>query len=79
MEIADDMGALGGSGEFAQYFARNVSQANLAPGMSSSLGNGVDDSDGQSLRSMNRHDSQARRPASAGALLVSLCPARCTP
>ena len=62
MEIADDMGALGGSGEFAQYFARNVSQANLAPGMSSSLGNGVDESDGQSLRSMNRHDSQARRP-----------------
>ena len=62
MEIADDTGALGGSGEFAQYFARNVSQANLAPGMSSSLGNGVDD-DGQSLRSMNRHDSQARRLA----------------
>ncbi|KAK9828408.1 hypothetical protein WJX81_005360 [Elliptochloris bilobata] len=73
MEIADDTGALGGSGEFAQYFARNVSQANLTPAMPSSLGNGVDDSDGQSLRSINRHDSQAQltRAANLGSPLLS--------
>ena len=60
MEIADDTSALGGSGEFAQYFARNASQAALAPAMSSSLGNGAEDSEAFSVRSMGRNNSQAR-------------------
>ena len=72
MEIADDTSALGSSGEFAQYFARNVSQAALVPAMSSSLGNGVEDSEGFSVRSMGRNNSQARAAHPDPCFCVSL-------
>ena len=59
MDIADEAGAMGGSGDFNQYFQRNVSQMSLAPsGSTKALGNAVEDGDGSSLRSMERNNSQ---------------------
>ncbi len=69
MEIADEGGALGGSGDYNQYFQRNVSQNSLGTGRSGH-GNGLDDGENSSLRSMDRNNSQV--PLSVGS-----APAKC--
>ncbi len=73
MEIADETGALGGSGDYNQSFQRNVSQNSLGTGRSGH-GNGLGDGDGgSSLRSMDRNDSQVP-PRRGRAARLRWCP-----